>query len=122
MTRQEIIELLNIVRSNYPNAKIPSPRDTVSAWELAFADEPADVIFKAARHHMNTNKFFPAVADIKSCINKGQMLYGDSEASVPKIPTKKIPEVNCPLNDHYCILLGDLCDGAEDGKCPFEGL
>lgn len=122
MNRKEIIELLNIVRSAYPNTKIDSPKDTVLAWELTFGDDPADVIYKAARHHMNTCKFFPTPADIKKNINKGQMLYGESEASIPKIPTKKIPEVNCPLNDHYCILLGDLCDGAEDGKCPFEGL
>lgn len=122
MTRKEIIKLLEMMMAAYPNAKIVNPSELVSAWELSFGQDKADVIYKAARHHMNTNKFFPTVADIKSCINKGQMLYGDSEASVPKIATKKIPEVNCPLNDHHCILLGDLCDGAEDGKCPFEGL
>ena len=126
MTRKEIIELLNVVRSNYPNAKLPSPRDTVSAWELAFADEPADLIFMAARHHMKTNKFFPTVADIMSCINKGQMIYGQERHPAIEAPQKLIAgemseESKCRLE--RCILYHDLCNGLdENGECPFEGL
>ncbi len=118
-----MIQLLRKLSANYPNAlnKIDS-KELLKNWEMAFGKEDAQIIYKAARVHMDNSPYFPTIADIKKNINKGQMLYGESEDSAPKIPAKKISEANCPLNDHHCILLGDLCNGAEDGKCPFEGL
>lgn len=127
MTRKDIIKLLEMMMAAYPNAKIVNPSDLVSAWELAFGQDKADVIYKAARHHMNTNKFFPTVADIRNCINKGQMIYGDQ----PQVPAIEAPhklivgevseEAKCRLEK--CILYYDLCNGLdENGECPFEGL
>lgn len=121
MTQDQILQLLEKLWGNYPNYK-GNPNEALESYERAFGDADAGVIFKAARVHMDKSPFFPTPADIKKNINKGQMIYGENKDSIPAVPIKKISEANCPLNDHHCILLGDLCNGAEDGKCPFEGL
>ena len=75
---------------------------------------------------MKTNKFFPTVADIMSCINKGQMIYGQERQPAIEAPQKLIAgemseESKCRLE--RCILYHDLCNGLdENGECPFEGL
>lgn len=128
MTQEEISMLLEMMLNAYPMAskKITNPDATIKAWELAFGDEPADVIYKAARHHMNTNKFFPTVADIRGCINKGQMIYGQERQPAIEAPQKLIAgemSEESPCRFEHCILYHDLCNGLdENGECPFEGL
>ena len=39
----------------------------------------------------------------------------------PRAPAIRIESRKCELHTGECILLDDLCDGPEDGKCPFEG-
>ena len=115
MTREEVIRLLETIRAAYPNAKgIVDPKKTVDVWTMAFAEDPADVIYKAARHHFNTNRFFPNVADIRDCINKGQMLYGPQEIHYPAIP--EAPNKLIPKDTSFCDLCG-LCDIRDQRFC-----
>lgn len=65
MTRKEIATLLSRIRAAYPNYKLTDPNGMLDMWELAFGgDDPAKV-YRAAREHLNTNKYFPTIADIR---------------------------------------------------------
>lgn len=116
MTKEETIRLLQVLRSAYPNAKISDPQGIVTAWLMAFGDEPADVIYKSARHHMNVSPFFPTIADIRQSINRGQMLFEMQEAQgQAKLETRKSiinPETT------LCDLCG-LCDKHDQALCEW---
>jgi hypothetical protein len=127
MTQNEISKLLEMLVNAYPMAikNITNPDALVSAWELAFGDDPADVIYKAARHHMNTCKFFPTVADIRQSINKGQLIYGNHpQPSAPAIEAPKAPKKMIKAEDEcsQCWMYHDICDGLSNGKCNLEGI
>ena len=112
MTREETIKLLKMMRAAYPQVKITDPAGTVEAWELAFADFPAEVIYKAARHHLNTSPYFPLVSDIRKSINKGDMLFsGDQKRIAPTAPNMLIP-----VESSFCDLCG-LCDAKDQSLC-----
>ena len=123
MTRKEIIELLRFIRAAYPNTKITDAAGMVNAWELAFAEYDASVIYKAARHHMNTSKWFPTVPDIRKAISKGQMLYGEDQPTqnnanlVANTPTA--PKIKIPADITFCDLCG-LCDIQNQDFCPCD--
>lgn len=122
MTQQEIALLLEMMLNAYPMAanKITNPEATIQAWELAFGDEPSDRVYKAARHHMNTSKFFPTVADIRQAMNKGQLLYGDvPEGSQRAIEAPQAPHTMIPVTDNFCDLCG-LCDAGSQEFCPCD--
>ena len=127
MTREETIKILAIVRANYPNAKITDPSATVSAWELALGSYTADAVFKAARLHMVTCKFFPTPADILDKIVRSELVYHGPE--IRGIPQKAyvtpIPEENVDeYLEVFCEWIGigdEPNDNADLGKfLPFE--
>lgn len=126
MTHDEVVDLLEELFNAYPNNPIKDAGGTIRTWEREFGSDDAGTIYKAARHHMNTNRYFPNVADIRKSINKGQMLYGKEPQEQPLVeaPQKLIQgdvgeEAPCRLE--HCILYHDLCNGLnEKGECPFE--
>lgn len=100
MTREEIVDLLEILAANYPNTKITDAENMVNTWELAFAEDPAEDIYKAARHHINYKKFFPTPAEIREEVVKARLLY-DQESDVPMIeaPATSYIEDNSRFDD-----------------------
>ena len=44
-----------------------------NAWEMAFGEDKAEEVYKACRLHMNHNKWFPKVSEIKEKLWKGQL-------------------------------------------------
>ena len=41
----------------------------------------------------------------------------------PRAPAIKIEEKRCELHSGSCVMMfSDMCDGPEEGKCPYEGL
>lgn len=41
----------------------------------------------------------------------------------PRAPAIKIKEKRCELHSGSCVMMfSDMCDGPQDGKCPYEGL
>jgi hypothetical protein len=116
MTRQEILELLKRLRAAYPNSKIADPVGLVEAWEMAFGEDNAEQIYKAARHHLETSPFFPTIVDIRHAIVKGELLYGKSSQS------PKIANLGANIIEHdegFCPLCG-LCDVKDQTKCPID--
>lgn len=75
MNRKEIIDLLELTISVYPNAKIKDANKMVVVWEMELGEYPAEKIYKAVRYHMAVNKFFPTPADILSSLVRAEICY-----------------------------------------------
>lgn len=96
MNREETLRLLSILMANYPNAtgKIKDAAQTADAWEMTFGKVETEKVYKAARLHMETSKFFPTPADILEKITRAGILY-DTNPNALKAPAKRssiIPE------------------------------
>lgn len=124
MTREETIKLLSILIANYPNAKIKDAAKTADAWEMVLGPFEAERVYKAARLHMTTSKFFPTPADIKEKLSRAAMIY-TAPPAVPKRlkPGPKLP--NGMTEDEYldAIIEGQIRLECEmDGTNPNEAL
>lgn len=82
MTRLEIIELLEVVRTNYAAIKLSDPKGIVDLWEMEFAEYPAETVYKAARFHMMKSKYFPSVAEIRKIIYSKMYLTMETSAAI----------------------------------------
>ena len=122
MTRQEIADLLELVIANYPETFIKDAKAMVSVWEMAFGEYPADKIYRAARFHMDVSKKFPTIADIKGCLNKGEMKYGENglaltapkeEALIAPVAPKKKIDAYCKGAEACPYFEMDICFGTK---------
>ena len=106
MTRDEITKLLELVSANYPQVRIKDPKLTVDSWEMQLGGFDTESVYKAARLHMATSKFFPSPADITEKMVKAKILY--SESIVTALPTPA-PVEEEKLNewvDAFCEWIG----------------
>ena len=92
MTRQEVVKLLKILTDTYPYVqnKIGDPQEMAGIWYMLFMNDDAGKVFKAARYHMNTKKFFPTPAELREVMTRADLLYSEKvptieEPSVPKL-------------------------------------
>ncbi len=118
MTRAELIDLFEILFNNYPAAPISDPNMMIENWMREFGGEDTEKVYMAARYHMNTNRFFPNVADIKKAMTHGQISY----AALPEENKKKIeaPKVTIEETfDTFCDMCG-LCDKSDQSLCPYD--
>ena len=103
MTREETLKLLSILMANYPNAtgKIKDAAKTADAWEMAFSELEAEKVYKAARLHMETSKFFPSPADLLEKVTRAGLLY----------ETKPVEAIEAPKTDirREAYYLEELC-------------
>ena len=83
MNREETLRLLSILIASYPNAKIKDAAKTADAWEMVLGCFEAEAVYKAARLHMTTSKFFPTPADIKEKLTRATLIYS-TPPTVPK--------------------------------------
>lgn len=116
MTRDEIVNLLEIVISAYPNAKINDAGAMVTAWEMCLGDFSAESVYKAARLHMNTNRFFPTPADIRSNIVRAELVYRDSEIDQKRLEAKPEPSTAIAVKEE------EWTDERLEDLCRFVGL
>lgn len=109
MNRKEIADLLEIVISNYPMAKIRDAGAMVSAWEMGLGDYSAESVYKAARFHMETSPYFPTIADIRNCMVRAQVVYHESEIEIAKIEgsakKRELMDLDGYLDD-FCTFIG----------------
>lgn len=106
MKRSEIIDLLEIIAGAYPNAKLVDPLRTVDAWMLAFGEADAGEIYKAARHHLNTCRFFPTIADIQQCRQKAKLIYSDNPLRISPARESDINTLSIEEENGKCIDVG----------------
>ena len=88
MSREEITKLLALAMSAYPNTKNVDAKAMVSVWEMAFGEEPAERVYKAMRFHINTNRFFPTIADIRNVMVRAEIAYNASGSPVKRLQGK----------------------------------
>lgn len=105
MERKEIVELLKIVSAAYPHTKIADPKAMVTAWEMLLGDFSAESVYKAARLHMETNKFFPSPSDIRDNIVKAQIVYRPTIANAIESKANNSEEIENNL-ELFCKWIG----------------
>ena len=117
MTREEIISLLEIVSAAYPNSmkNIKDAGALVTAWEMVLGEFSAEAVYKSARLHMTTNKFFPSPSDIRDNIVRAQIAY------TPTIPNAIEPKASLKYDkelDDFCKWIGFGCDPDDTVELP----
>lgn len=69
MTKEETLQLLAVLKAAYPasysNMTKREANGTVAVWYMQFADVPADVVLMAVQKLISTNKFPPAISEVK---------------------------------------------------------
>lgn len=70
MNREETIKVLSILKVAYPNFYKGLSKEEASAvislWQMQFAKMPGDVVCIAVNKLIATNKFPPAIAEVKA--------------------------------------------------------
>ena len=118
MSREEVIKLLGILYSAYPyiKDKVNDPEAMVNTWEMCLGDFSAESVYKAARLHMNTNRFFPTPADMRSNIVRAEMVYRDSEIDQKRLEAKPEPSTAISVRQE------EWTDEKLEDLCRFVGL
>lgn len=118
MSREEVIKLLGILYSAYPyiKDKVNDPEMMVNTWEMCLGDFSAESVYKAARLHMNTNRFFPTPADIRSNIVRAELVYRDSEIDQKRLEAKPEPSTDIAVKEE------EWTDERLEDLCRFVGL
>lgn len=118
MTRNEVTKLLEFLVANY-NKKVIDPKTLADTWELALGAFEAEAVFKAARLHMETSKWFPNPAEIRSLILKASVIYSEEPKSPARLTSISGAE---PIKDEkltewldvFCEWIGFGCEPNED--------
>ena len=79
MNKKEVVQILAILRSAYPNVKIDNAEATAQAWLFTLGEFSASSVMKAVRLHMSTSKFFPAPSEIREKMVRAEIVYKDTE-------------------------------------------
>lgn len=88
MNRAEILDLLEIIISNYPHTKVADPSAMATAWEMVLGEYPAESIYKAARLHMSTSHFFPTPADLIEARARAEIVYSEPPKAALEPPKR----------------------------------
>lgn len=108
MTRNEIMDLLEILCNQYPYVKIDNAQAMADGWEMCLGGFSAESVYKAARLHMNTCKFFPTVSDINDKIVRAELVYRESDIEINKLEDgsgKEREDLDEKLED-FCKWIG----------------
>ena len=72
MTKDETLRVLAILKAAYPssynNMTKREANGTVAVWSFQFADMPVEVVLMAVYKLISTNKFPPAISEVKDKI------------------------------------------------------
>lgn len=115
MNRDETSKLLELLYGAYPNTKIRDPQSMLTTWELTLGDYSAESVYKAARLHMATSKFFPSPAEIREKMVKASILYETpSMARIEEGMKSENTEKWFAFCDALCEKIGFGCEPNED--------
>lgn len=120
MTRNEIIDLLDILSASYPYAakSIANPKALIAAWEMTLGEFSAEAVYKAARLHLETNKYFPSPSDIRDKIVRSQIVYQPTITNAIEATSSK-DEAEIEKNlDLFCKWIGFGCEPDDTVELP----
>lgn len=112
MTREEIIRLLKVISDNY-NVKIADPKGKASAWEMQLGDYSAESVYKAARLHMSTSKYFPSPADLINNIVRAELIYSGPPLNAIEASSTNSEAIDKYL-DAFCKWIGFGCESDDN--------
>lgn len=113
MTQKELIDLLELLQSAYPNWKVSDPQLMLDVWSLSLGEYEAEKIYKSARYHIKTSVFPPSVAELVKGINKGQLLYNSDQTVKIEAPKMDIRERLCK-GSCICPYFDSICNGSPE--------
>lgn len=150
MTELEVVQILQELKGAGLANEPKDPEAVVKIWLDFFGGDDFRVIGKAVGMHLKKSHFWPAPADIENLKQRAQWLIeiedrelktmkldalggarthtnlikqSNHKTQPPRAPAIKIEEKRCELHSGSCVMMfSDMCDGPEEGKCPYEGL
>lgn len=152
MTEDEVTKVLGDLHMLHLANEPKNIDDLIYSWLAFFREDDARVIAKACYIYtkIKKNHFWPAPTDIEALKMRAQWLIeiedrelttmklnalGDARTHTnlikqsnhktqpPRAPAIQIKEKRCELHSGSCVMMfSDMCDGSQDGECPYEGL
>ena len=120
MTRGEVIGLIKALIGAYPNTKIPDVKTMVDSWTMLFADDDANIIYRAAKAHMEKSGWFPKPAEIRKLIPYAHTVYERERMASVAIEAGEEVDDDSYVFDTGCeICPYQKCDHT---KCVFGGV
>ena len=102
MTREETVRLLEALMGAYPETFIKDAKMTVNIWQMAFAEEDAGKVYKAARFHMEHKPKFPSPADIKKAMTRTYLYEQSQSIQAPAIEGSVEPQKDWTTGCEVC--------------------
>ena len=152
MTETEIKLILQELHGAGLANEPKDPTSTIRVWRDFYGVYDFRVVGKAVWIHLRNSHFWPAPADLLKYMNKAAWLVELEDENIikqksnalggtrthtnlinkqssnhktqpPRAPAIQIEEKRCELHSGSCVMMfSDICDGPQDGKCPYEGL
>ena len=150
MTEDEVTKVLGDLHMLHLANEPKNIDDLIYSWLAFFREDNARVIAKACYIYtkIKKNHFWPAPGDIEALKMRAQWLVemddeeqkklnalggarthtnlikqSNHKTQPPRAPAIQIEEKRCELHSGSCVMMfSDMCDGPQDGECPYEGL
>lgn len=152
MTEDEVTKVLGDLHMLHLANEPKNIDDLIYSWLAFFREDDARVIAKACYIYtkIKKNHFWPAPTDIEALKMRAQWLIeiedrelmntrlnalggarthtnlikqSNHKTQPPRAPAIQIKEKRCELHSGSCVMMfSDMCDGPQDGECPYEGL
>lgn len=150
MTEDEVTKVLGDLHMLHLANEPKNIDDLIYSWLAFFREDDARVIAKACYIYtkIKKNHFWPAPGDIEALKMRAQWLVemddeeqkklnalggarthtnlikqSNHKTQPPRAPAIQIEEKRCELHSGSCVMMfSDMCDGPQDGECPYEGL
>ena len=126
MTRPEALKLLEVLSAAYPtqSAKIKNPSATADVWVMNLGDLDAGDVYKAARLHMSTSKYFPNPADIREKVIKARIIYATDPKAL-EAPKATVTDLKQKEREDYyleelCKFVGLGCEPDDDADLTLK--
>ena len=91
MTKDETLRVLAILKAAYPSSYNGMTKreaaGTVAVWSVQFADVPVDIVLMAVQKLISTNKFPPAISEVK---NKIGSLHWEAHDMLSTFPSREL--------------------------------
>lgn len=90
MTKEETLRVLAILKAAYPASYNGMTKreanGTVAVWAMQFTDVPVDIVLMAVQKLISTNKFPPAISEVKSKIGS---IHWEAREKLFGFPTRE---------------------------------
>ena len=105
MNREEIVKLLGIISSAYPQVRITDPKTMVATYEMELGSFSAESVYKSARLHIATSKYFPTPANLIENMTRAQLIYSEPPLNAIESRSTNAEAVEQYL-DAFCEWIG----------------